>query len=220
MQKNQKNKDSIESIDINDAISVSEKLSKMTEGSLLTKEDVNLLKQAVKLINLLVTIYGMWKKSKKRISSLLKMLFGKRSEKLKDLGNGKSGTGSTAGSGRQDTSGQGEGTGSGQDQNNSAEDAEQSQSGGNDGQGNQADENNSGNDDDKKRNGGGGKNSADDYTAAVEIECKLDDDKLPGKICPECNDNKLYEIDPKKVIRLVGNAPVTAFKFILQQSCY
>lgn len=69
----------------------------------------------------------------------------------------------------------------------------------------------------KPRNGGGGKNGADAYEGAAEIICKLDENTKPGNKCPECNKGTLYEINPKKVIRLVGNAPITAFKFILQQ---
>ena len=74
------------------------------------------------------------------------------------------------------------------------------------------------NKEEKPRTGGGGKKSADEYEGAAEIICKLDADMSPGKKCPECKKGTIYEIEPKKVIRLVGNAPITAFKFILQQA--
>ncbi|MCK5686195.1 transposase, partial [bacterium] len=70
----------------------------------------------------------------------------------------------------------------------------------------------------KKRKGGGRKNSSDAYEGAAEITCLLDDNKMPGKICPECEENKLFEVEPRKTMRLVGNAPITAFKFIQQQT--
>ena len=217
-EKKKKAKSDIPSIDINNAIKISDRLGQIDKNTTLTDDDIQILRQGAQLIQLLVTIYGMWKKSKKRIGNLLKMVFGNRSEKLKDLGKNDppSGTDGTFGDVPESS---GPGTTSPPSSNDNNESPNNSNPTSNDSIA--LDQNGGDNNDDKekkKRKGGGGKNAADDYTAAAEIECKLDDDKMPGKICPECNENKLFEVDPKKVIRLVGNAPVTAFKFILQQT--
>jgi len=180
-------------IDINDAINISKRLDEIASGATITANDIRNFQKGAKLIELLVTIYGMWNNSKKKINKLLKMIFGNRSEKLKDLGKDKNNDDSNI--------------------DNLGKDSTSSDS-------NEKDDNyNKGKNKRKnKRNGGGGKNSIDDYTSAAEIDCKLCDDKLPGKICPACGKGKLFEIDPKKVIRLVGKAPITAFKFIQQQT--
>ncbi len=192
MSKHDKTK--IEDLNIEDAINLKEKLEKMAAG-----EDIIIskaaAKQAADLIGTLLTLHAMWTKSKKKINRLLKTIFGNRSERLKDLP--KITTDNDDNSEYSDT------------QNTDIDYSKKND-------GNEDTDNNK--DGSKKnRKGGGGKNSADDYESAAEITCSLDHDKLPGKICPECGKNKLYEIEPKKVIRLVGNAPVTAFVFILQQ---
>lgn len=201
--KSQNTNKSIPSIDINDVIKISEKINNIAKGTTISEEDVKLLQQGAQLIELLVTIYAMWFKSKKRISNLLKIIFGNRSEKLRDLGKGELPSGSK---------------GSSANNSDNAGKPPSDQNGLGDDKGGSRELNENNEEETKKRNGGGGKKSADDYTSAAEIDCKLDHDKLPGKICPICHNNKLFEIDPKKIIRLAGNAPVTAFKFIQQQT--
>lgn len=181
-------------VDINQALEIEKRLNEISAGDNISKEDEHIFKMAAKLIGTLVTIYGMWSSSKKKINRLLKMVFGNRSEKLKDLGGN---------SGVVDNDNQGDNLNNSDQSGTSVVKSDDS-----------------GSTDDKKkktRKSGGGKNSADDYESAAEITCKLDHDQQPGKICPECGKGKLYEIDPKKIIRLAGNAPITAFKFILEQ---
>jgi len=188
--KSKKNTKSNLVIDVNDAVKISERLNEMAKSA-INQDDVKVLQQGAKLIELLVTIYGMWSNSKKKINRLLKMIFGNRSEKLKDLppkNNAENSNGVHV-----------------QSSISIPDDAKLAA-----GQ--------SGDKNDNARKGGGGKNSADDYEAAAEITCMLEDDKLPGRICPECKKGKLFEIDPRKIIRLVGRAPITAFKFIQQQT--
>jgi hypothetical protein len=195
-----KNNNTIPAIDINDAINISEKLSKIEKGATISEEDLKLFQQSAQLIELLVSLHGVWSKSKKRITNLLKIVFGNRSEKLKDL--------------KRDF------LPIDQKDSNKIDGIEENLVvGENNGESNPGCGKNPKPDENKKRrNGGGGKNSADDYTKAVEIECKLDHDKLPGKICPVCNKSKLFEIDQKKIVRLMGNAPIYAYKFIQQQT--
>ncbi len=200
-------------LDINEAIKIKERLENISVGDkiIISKKDEKLFQMAAQLIDTLVSIYGMWNNSKKKINKLLKMVFGNCSEKIKDLKN------ITSTNNIDDHDGQGNSTDSGQnnDNDNSKGSSDKDCDNAND------KENNNNVDDEekkkKKREGGGGKNSADDYESAAEITCNLEDEKQPGEICPECKKSKLYEIEPKKVIRLVGNAPITAFEFILQQ---
>ena len=196
MFKHAKKKSKTIELDINEAIKIEKRLESISAGDEISvsPEDEKFFHMAAQLIGTLISIYGMWSSSKKKINRLLKMVFGSRSEKLKDLG----------------TSGSDLEVGNKPKYNNTSTSNDDDKS---------SDESSDDTNDDnkKKRRGGEGRNSADDYESAAEITCKLDDDKLPGEICPECNDNKLYEIDPKKIIRLVGNAPVTAFVFIQQQ---
>lgn len=205
MKKHAKNKSNNNSksnlvIDVNDAVKISERLNEMAKMA-SNEDDIKILLQGAKLIELLITIYSMWSNSKKKVNRLLKMIFGNRSEKLKDLPS----SGKTINNDTENNAKNIDGVSILSNKRQQCENAEQYPK--------QANEKEK-----KKRNGGGGKNSADDYESAAEIYCKLDDDKLPGQICPECKENKLFEIDPKKVIRLVGKAPVTAFKFIQQQT--
>ena len=206
---NKKSKTEAIELDINEAIDIKERLKKISAGDIITKKDEKFFHMASQLIGTLISIYGMWSSSKKKINRLLKIIFGNRSEKLKDLGGG-----STSSNNGDDKSGKND-----KDDSNIDNPSEKNSS--------NKDSNGDEEDDDgkkrkkkkkkKKRIGGGGKNSADDYESAAEITCKLDHDKQPGAICPECKKNKLYEVEPKKVIRLIGNAPITAFEFILQQ---
>lgn len=190
-------------LDINEALDIEKRLKNISAGDVISKEDEQFFHMAAQLVGTLVSIYGMWNTSKKKINQLLKMIFGNRSEKIKDLGGNSPDTNEGPPNGNDDQNDSNPDNGKenekGEDSKDNPKDDEQSKK------------------KKKKRKGGGGKNSADDYESAAEITCKLDHDKQPGKICPECGESKLYEIEPKKVIRLVGNAPVTAFEFILQQ---
>lgn len=189
---------SLQEIDVSDATKISERLNQLKAGTItITEEDVKAFQKGAMIIESFIYIYNMWANSKKKINKLLKMIFGNRSEKLKDLGKGKN-----------DNKENNNGENLGKNNTSSPDNSDTSNSNAN------TDNKGKGK---NKRNGGGGKNAADDYTSAAEIDCKLDDDKLPGEICPACNKNKLFEIAPKKVVRLVGRAPVTAFKFIQQQ---
>jgi len=198
---NKKSKTQAIELDINEALDIEKRLKNISAGDTISPEDEKLFHTAAQLVGTLVSIYGMWSSSKKKINRLLKVVFGNRSEKLKDLGSNFPGANestlpvvnnlSPADNKNRD-----------KDIIDSGDDA--------------SNEDNEGNKK-NKREGGGGKNSADDYESAAEITCSLDHDKLPGEICPECEKSKLYEVEPKRVIRLVGNAPITSFKFILQQ---
>lgn len=186
-----KSKTKITELNIEEAINIEKHLKSIAAGDIINASDEKVFQMAAQLISTLTSIYGMWSNSKKKINKLLKMVFGNSSEKLKDLGEV---SGSAADDNKNHASGNTENIDS-SDENVAPVDTDK----------------------ENKRVGGGGKNSAEDYESAAEISCEIDHDKMPGKICPKCGKNKLYEIEPKKVIRLVGNAPITAFKFILQQ---
>lgn len=199
-QKRAQKKDSVLNIDVNDAILVRDKLKNLAKGTVISEEDEKSLQVASHLIDMLINIYGMWSNSKKKIIKLLRMMFGNKSEKSKD----------------HNVLPKHPMVQAGPSSDNGAVSAANSS---NDVINTKASEGNGPAPvPPKKRRGGSGKNSADDYSGAAEIYCKLCDHLLPGQVCPACSKHKLYEIDPKKIIRLVGNAPVTAFKFILQQT--
>jgi hypothetical protein len=64
---------------------------------------------------------------------------------------------------------------------------------------------------------GHGRNPASDYTGAEKVE--VDHDTLkPGDNCPTCLKGKAYEIkEPKKVVRITGNAPLSATVYEMQR---
>ena len=74
-------------LDINEALSIEKRLKSISAGDVLkvSEEDEKIFQMAAQLINTLTSIHGMWSTSKKKINRLLKMVFGNRSEKLKDL---------------------------------------------------------------------------------------------------------------------------------------
>ena len=87
-------KTKVEDLNINDAISLKEKLDKMVadgDNIILSNEQG---KQAADLIGTMLTLHAIWTKSKKKINRLLKSIFGNRSEKLKDLPNNNTNNGS------------------------------------------------------------------------------------------------------------------------------
>jgi hypothetical protein len=63
-------------IDVNDAILIRDKLERMSEGAVISKEDAQVLQVASRLIDMLVNIYGMWANSKKKIAKLLRIVNG------------------------------------------------------------------------------------------------------------------------------------------------
>ena len=191
MFKNNKKKSKPLELDINEAINIKDRLQSMSAGKTISAEDEKAFHIAAQLIGTLISVYGMWTNSKKKVGKLLKMIFGSRSEKSKDLDNNSNNNQSDSSSTSTQIDNENNNT-------NSSKDGVEDKSG-------------------ESRIGGGGKNSADDYEGAAEIFCKLADHLLPGSLCPECGKSKLYEVDPKKVVRLIGNAPITAFLFILQQ---
>jgi len=69
----------------------------------------------------------------------------------------------------------------------------------------------------KKSKKGHGRNAASDYTGAEKVE--IDHDTLKsGDSCPVCLKGKVYEIkEPKKVVRITGNAPLSATVYEMQR---
>ena len=69
----------------------------------------------------------------------------------------------------------------------------------------------------KKSKKGHGRHAASDYTGAEKVE--IDHDTLePGDSCPVCLKGKVYEIkEPKKVVRITGNAPLSATVYEMQR---
>lgn len=182
----------IESLDINEAIRIRERLDELKAGITITEQDEKLFQMAGRLIGTLMAIHGMWTKSKKRIKNLLRMLFGSSSEKSPHSADG-----------HQGSNGSSEGISSKDKPKERPHEDEKSGTSKKPA---------------KTRSGGNGKNSADEYTSAMEIICKLADEHMPGRICPECGKGKLFTLKQKAIIRLVGQAPVTAFKFFIERS--
>jgi len=75
-------------LDIKEALNIEKRLKNISAGDTISAEDEKLFQMAAQLVGTLVSIYGMWSSSKKKINRLLKMIFGSQSEKLKDLGGG------------------------------------------------------------------------------------------------------------------------------------
>jgi hypothetical protein len=191
---------------------------------------------------MLISIYASWSKSKKTVKKLLGKIFGNRSEKRSGLGSAANGKSNGCDGNDQSTSNNSAAADETIDENEdisicanehsemdsntnnnsenkslendiSLEKTETAQAS------NNADENDTKKEKTKlKRAGGDGRNSAEDYTGGIDIHIHLDSRLMPGAICPECGENKLYHIEPIKTIRLIGHAPVTAMRFILDRS--
>lgn len=198
-------------LDINQAMAIKDRLAKISEGDTIGKEDEKIFHMAAQLVDTLITIYGMWNNSKKKVNKLLRMIFGNSSEKTKDLGPKSSPSDNTNGP---DSC---IGNNNSDEHNHNQEEDKQEEDSSNNSNLSDGDAKNKKDKEENPRKGGGGKNSAEDYDGAIEVTCSLHDHLAPGSVCPACGTNKLYEIDPKKVIRLVGNAPIFAYKFVLQQ---
>ncbi len=64
---------------------------------------------------------------------------------------------------------------------------------------------------------GHGRNGAEDFTGAEKIEVRHES-LQPGDLCPKCEQGTLYDTGrPGVVVRLVGQAPVTATVYYLQK---
>ncbi len=206
---NRKHKKDTIDLDINEAIKIKDRIINISE-KLSSEKDKKDLIAASHLLELVITLYSAWSNSKKKMNKILKMFFGNRSEKSSvitkeidddvEIGNNDS---------------------KGDDKNDPLalcgnpkgiiNDNDVNDNGASDGAGNKTQ-------DEKEGSGKTGRNPASDYTGANEITCSLDHNHRPGVLCPKCKRNKLYEIAPKETIRLVGHAPVSAFKFIMQKS--
>jgi transposase len=69
----------------------------------------------------------------------------------------------------------------------------------------------------KKDKKGHGRKSASDYTGAKKVNVPHDSLK-PGDKCPECSQGKVYEMqEPKKVVRITGNAPLSGTVYQMQR---
>lgn len=188
-------------LDVNEAIAIKDRLAKMAERTLSKKDKEDLI-IASSLLGTLINIYAVWYRSKKTIRGLLKSLFGPKSEKSHIISNGDKKAGDISNNDNKNTA---ENTLTGDGNSKLLGDGKNSNT---DSKGK----------DKPKRKGGDGRYSVEDYTGAVEIEIKLGPQYQPGKICPECNKSKLYESEPQVTVRLVGHAPVSAYKFILAVS--
>lgn len=205
--KQKKDEIKIEDLDVNEVGKIENRLKSLSAGDVISKEDEKLFKTAAKLLSTLMTIYSLWKKSKGKIHKLLKMIFGNSSERRNPKKNNETKDSSAGEKGKDeipplDTQMNSQNS----DEEKGIEEEKKSEN------------NNSSSDNEEKRKGGTGRNGVDQYEGAAEIECFLPEHQQPGKICPKCKRNKLYEVDPKKVIRLIGNAPVTCFKYIQQKT--
>jgi transposase len=70
---------------------------------------------------------------------------------------------------------------------------------------------------DKKKPDGHGRNGADSYVGATKIKVRHETLK-PGACCPECKKGKVYaSVDPLYLVRIVGQAPLGATVFEIQQ---
>ena len=64
---------------------------------------------------------------------------------------------------------------------------------------------------------GHGRKKADDYTGATKVRVPLSDLKN-GDTCPECIKGKIYpQKEPKKIVRITGNAPLSATVYLLDR---
>lgn len=68
----------------------------------------------------------------------------------------------------------------------------------------------------KKKPKGHGRNGADSYKGADRIDVPLESLK-PGDSCPECLKGKLYRRRPRRLIRLMGQAPIPATLWELER---
>ncbi len=71
--------------------------------------------------------------------------------------------------------------------------------------------------DPKEAKGGGhGRLPVEAYTGAEIVECSHEH-LSPGDICPECQQTKLYSIDPQRRIVFTGQAPLIATHYELER---
>jgi transposase len=68
----------------------------------------------------------------------------------------------------------------------------------------------------KKKPKGHGRNGADAYKGAEKIEVPHESLK-PGDSCPKCESGKLYQQEPSQLVRLTGQAPISATLWELER---
>lgn len=202
---NKNKKDEIE-LDVNEALAIKDRLLLMAKKASSEQERKDLL-MASSLVETLLAVFVAWGKSKKTVKKILKKIFGNNSEKQpKDNGDHLQSAGhSNLVASEAEILGN-SGTIPSFINDTNVPPAVEPNSNDPKGKGK------------KKRAGGNGRNSADDYIGANEILLKLEDGFLPGQKCPDCIKHFLYNLEALKTIRLVGHAPVTAFKFIIERS--
>ena len=204
-----KKKESDLELDVNEALAIKDRLLLMARKANSDQERKD-LEMASSLVETLLAVYVAWGKSKKTVKKILKKIFGSSSEKVEkknsDAGEVSPFVASEITTGQQVTL---EITNANNNVNTTIPILSAST----------ADPADPADPKDKaKRTGGNGRNSVDDYTGANEILLKLEERFRPGKKCPECPEHFLYIIESLKTIRLVGHAPVSAFKFIIERS--
>jgi len=210
---NKKTKTEEIELNVNDAFAIKDRL-KLMAGKANSEQEKNDLLMASSLVETLLAIYDAWGKSKKTVKKLLKSIFGIRSEKV--FSNNSNPSEPKPGNAAAVAVADGV-----------ADMAETSATTSTTGDSNgpltpplpPPIKPSSGKKNDKeKRAGGNGRNSADDYVGATEILLKLEESLRPGKKCPDCMQHPLFKKEALKIIRLIGHAPVTAIKFIMEQS--
>jgi hypothetical protein len=188
----------------NNAIAIKARILRISENT-SSEQDKKDLITASHLLSLLISIYTAWSDSKKKMNKILKMFFGNRSEKFSTLSKNDNNN-NNDNENNNENNNENEAP-SDIDKKNPEEEAEAAID-------NESDDDNN----DPNKTGRTGRISADDYSGANEISCSLDEAHRAGEICPKCKRYKLFEIESEKSIRLVGHAPVTAFKFIIEKS--
>lgn len=199
-----KNKKNEIELDVSEALAIKDRLLLMANKASSEQERKD-LQMASSLVETLLAVYVAWGKSKKTVKKILKKIFGSNSEKQpKDTGDSLPA-----------------------EHSNLAEEvlipgtADMYPSFTNDPKvipGSESNPAKPKGKEKKKRAGGNGRHSADDYVGANEIFLKLEDGFFPGQKCPDCLEHFLYKLEALKTIRLVGHAPVSAFKFIIERS--
>ncbi len=188
-------------LDVNEALAIKDRLLLMASKASSEQEKQD-LQMASSLVETLLAVYVAWGRSKKTVKKILNKIFGNSSEKVPKNNPNNLPLGSTA-----------EVTDQAELVENSAPDNTNNHNGTSTPMVDTSEKV-----PEKKRTGGNGRKSADDYVGANEIFLKLEDGFLPGQQCPECVKHLLYKLEALKTIRLVGHAPVSAFKFIMERS--
>ena len=156
-----------------------ERLSRIedTVAPLLNEDDQKYLHHA---LSLLLSLIVALQKTRVSIKQLKEMLFGRRSEKTKDVLGGKGGTAGDAPGNTQPGAASDGTDASGTNQTTTKK---------------------------KKKPKGHGRNAAAAYTGAKKVHACSTTLK-PGAQCPECGKGKVYELAPKITVNVIGQAPL------------